>query len=270
MPATPRTLTAPDLARLLPTPQAWVTLVEETLKRLGTEGVTGDAQPAGDAAGAAKASGLCELEAFKNGRDAATVAVGAKYLAAPGSEVITLLGGDRRGRAIVESVRCVFPNLERMLCFDPDVARQEAFADEIMTQLNLASIIPFEVREATEGAQILVLNLPSGDARLPVIEPDWLQTGTFCASLFPGATLAAATLKAAARRVTDNAAAWAARAAGPSAGTLAGVPAPDAELAAIVAGKAPGRDAGNPMVIFLAFGSPALDAALCAELLRRA
>ena len=263
MPATLRHLTAADLQALLPTMKDWVTLVEDTLRQLGAaDGGASAPPPAGGAPSVA-----LDAQAFAIARDAACTAVAAKYLADPKSEVLTLLGGDRRGRAIVEALVSVFPNMERMLCFDPDVARQEQFADEIMTQLNLASIIPPEPREATEGANILVLNLPQGGAwPSPVIEADWLQKGTLVVSLHPGAGLTPSARKAASRLVTDNLAAYGAEAAA----RFPGEAAPDAELAAIVAGRAPGRGPGNPLVIHLVFGSPALDAALSARILQLA
>jgi ornithine cyclodeaminase/alanine dehydrogenase-like protein (mu-crystallin family) len=281
----PRFLSAADLKTLLPTAKDWVILVEECLRDIGASGaaaVTGGAVcragytasglrlPAGSGDvtallgpdGAPRA--LLDAAGFAVARDAAAAAVAVKHLGdTKAFEVITLLGGDRLGRALIDALLVVLPNAERMLCFDPDVSRQEQFADEIMTQLNLASIIPPEPREATEGANVLVLNLKQGGSwPSPVIESDWLQRGTLVLGLQPGAGLTPAARNHADRRVTDNLEAAATR--------FPGEPAPDADLASIVAGKAPGRGAGNPIILYLAFGSPALDAALAGQILQRA
>jgi len=289
MPAQPRLLTASDLKTLLPTAKDWVALVEDCLKQIGSAGAaaaTGGASfkpgfsapgmklPPG--AGAVSAllgpdgspRALLDSAAFELQRDAATAAVAVKYLGdIKAFEVITLLGCDALGRALIDALLVALPNTERMLCYDPDIARQEKFADDVMTQLNLASIIPPEPREAVEGANVLVLNLAlGGNWPSPVIESDWLQRGTLVLGLKPGAGLTPAARKQASRRVTDNLEAHAAVA--PT--RFVGEPVPDCDLAAIVAGKAPGRGPGNPIILYLAFGLPALDAALAGQLLARA
>ena len=55
-----------------------------------------------------------------------------------------------------------------------------------------------------------------------------------------------------------------------AAGHLAGWTAPTEELAAVVAGRAPGRGAGVPIIAVTLVGHPALDAALAELLLQRA
>ncbi len=289
MPAQPRLLTAADLKTMLPNAGEWVALVEDCFRQIGTAGAasaTGGATfkaaftapglklPAGTGAvsallgpdGAPRA--LLDAASFERRRDAAAAAVAVKYLGDMKSfEVITLLGCDELGRELIDALVAVLPNTERMLCFDPDIARQEKFADDVMTQLNLASIIPPEPREAVEGANVLVLNLAlGGNWPSPVIESEWLQRGTLVLGLKPGAGLTAAARSEAHRRVTDNLEAHAAQA--PT--RFAGEPTPDCDLAAIVAGKAPGRGADNPTILYLAFGLPALDAALAGQLLARA
>src|SRR5262249_9662209 len=115
-------------------------------------------------------------------RDAACTAITARRLADPKAEVITMLGCNARGRAVLASLHEAWPNAARRLCFDPDVAAQAAFADDIMTSYDLASVIPPEPRECTEGAHILVSCLEPPLPR-PVIERAWLQTGTLCVVL---------------------------------------------------------------------------------------
>jgi len=208
---------------------------------------------------------LVDRAAFEARRGAAVTGLVARSLADPRSEVLTLLGCNATGRAVFEVVRAVFPDLERLLCFDPDVARQAAFADEIMTTFNVASIIPPEPREACEGAQILA-SCPMPPPKAPVVEFDWLQRGTLVVMLHGASAFTDAMLQRADRRLADDLSGWRAMAA---AGRLAGVPEPEGDLAALAAGRLPART-GSPVIAAVCFGAPTLDAALAADLLARA
>ena len=288
MPAPARFLDAAAVAALLPPPSELIALCESTLRAIGQQGAGGAAATAGaswrahheggaglagrgplaallDGSGAPRL--VLERAPFVDARLAATAALAAKHLADPRAEVVTILGANSRGRATVTAIQAVFPKLERMLCWDPDVAVQAEFADTVMTSLELASIIPPEPREATEGAQILVTCLPIGKPPKPVIGADWLQTGTLCLSLDLDATFTPAAIARAERRLTDDLAGWRDCA---KAGHLAGWAEPQEELSAVIAGTAPGRGPGVPIIALTLVGHPALDAALAAELLKRA
>lgn len=293
-PATPaRFLDTAAVTALLPPPPALIALLEDTLRALGGAAGAGSAGSATAAQGgnwrsrhegsgslagrkslAALLDGpggaprlIVEREAFVDARIAGCAAVAAKHLADPRSEVVTILGCNARGRAVIGTMLAVFPKMERMLAFDPDVAKQAAFADEIMTANDLASIIPPEPREATEGAHILVSCLPATTTPKPVIAADWLQTGTLCLPLDLDSTFMPGAIARADRHLTDDLSGWKECA---QSGHLQGWPAPQAELSAVVAGAAPGRGPGAPIIAVTLLGHPALDAALAGELLRRA
>lgn len=199
-----------------------------------------------------------DAEAFEAVRDGVTVALSAKALGDPDAEVITILGCDARTRCAIEALLCVYPYAERMLSFDPDVKRQEVFADDIMTSFELAAIIPPEPYEAVVGAQILVTAMPPDGE--PMIEPDWLQTGTLCVALDGVGSFTKPALDHVDRVVTDDAAKHA------SAG-LAGMPDATADLAAVCAGTAPGRGDDNPTILVASHGSAVIEAALARALL---
>lgn len=290
MPTPPaRFLDAAAVTALLPPPLELIALCEDVLRKLGPDSaaasgaaaagatwrrnheagaLTGRAPLAAllDAPGGAPRLVL-ERAPFVDARLAACAALAAKHLADPRAEVVTLLGCNARGRAAIEALLAVYPKMERMLCYDPDVRAQAEFADSVMTSHDLASIIPPEPREATEGAQILVTCQAVAKPPKPVIGADWLQTGTLCLSLDLDASFMPAAIARADRRLTDDLAGWRDCVA---AGHLAGWAEPQEELAAVVAGRAPGRAAGAPIIALTLVGHPALDAALAAELLRRA
>lgn len=215
-------------------------------------------EPDGDGVSAIKDGGgdvvaRVDAETFEAVRAGVTIAIAAKHLADPDAEVITILGCNPRGRCAIEALLAIYPYAERMLAYDPDVKRQEHFADDVMTAFELASIIPPEPYEAVVGAQILVTAMPAGGEAM--IEPDWLQTGTLCVLLDGVTSFTPAALDHADRVLTDDAARH-------DAAGLAGMPSAEADLAAVVSGSAPGRGDGVPTIVVASHGSPLIDAAL--------
>jgi ornithine cyclodeaminase/alanine dehydrogenase-like protein (mu-crystallin family) len=289
MASTLRFLGAADVAALLPPPAEILALCEAALRKAGegggapaagawtarfdASGQPGLTRAAGAANGAlsalAGADGqpalVVDARSVATAREAACTTLAVRHLAAKDAEVVAILGCNPRGRAVMDTLVASM-HVERMLCFDPDVRAQAEFADHIMQTHNVASVVPPEPRECTEGAHIVVTclqpALPS-----PVIERTWLQAGALCIALDVDNTFQPATLAAAARRVTGSLAEWRACAAS---GHFPGVLEPDTELAALVAGKAPGRPAGKPLIAYMAVGAPVAEAAIAAELLRRA
>jgi ornithine cyclodeaminase/alanine dehydrogenase-like protein (mu-crystallin family) len=279
-------LSAEDIAAIGPAPAESIAIAEAVFAAHGSQPagrarwVTGAYGALADSAALAGKQGLATLldadgaplavmdrEAITCLRIGATTAVTAKHLADPDSEVLVVLGCNPRGRAMMETLFVAFPGKERMLCWDPDTTRQAEFADEIMTTHNVASIIPPEPEEAVEGAQILVSCLPVGDPLAPVVQPDWLQTGTLCVAWDLDATLTPAVFGHADRLITDSLPSWRDCAA---AGHMTGTDEPGEDLPGIVAGRAPGRGEGVPIIVCSAVGEPAVDVALAEDVLARA
>ena len=297
MAATLRFLGAADVAALLPPAAEVLALAEAALRKAADGGASDGAgawtarfdasgHPGVKAAAGAAAAGpgalgggalgalsgpdgklvlVVDGVAVATAREAACTTLAAQHLAAKDAEVVAILGCNARGRAVMDALVAQM-HVERMLCFDPDVRAQAEFADHIMQTHNVASVVPPEPRECTEGAHIVVTCMrPPLPA--PVVEKSWLQAGALCVALDVDNTFQPATIAACVRRVTRSLAEWRACA---SAGHFKGVPEPDTELAALVAGKAPGRGEGKPLIAYMAVGAPAVEAAIAAELQRRA
>lgn len=197
-------------------------------------------------------------------RTGACTAVTAKYLADPNSEVMTIIGCGVQGRVNIEALLAVFPDTERMLAFDIDPERQAEFADEVMTTFDLASIIPPEPQEATEGAHVIVTATPILKEPKPVIEPDWLQTGTLCVSLDFDASFTPAAFDRSELFITDDLAQYEHY---KQNGHFVGFDSPSAELGKVVAGSGPKRPEGTPIVMAANLGLGVLDVALARKLL---
>ena len=298
MTASIRQLSAEDVAALMPPWSELIDLVQATLAAQG-RGETGGflvAAPAsaggvsGHAwveAGAAPAGetplphltgalilrdgdtprAVLDAGAVTAHRTAACTALTARLLADPNSEVLVMLACGAQARTAIAALLEVFPDTERMLCYDPDVERQAEFADWVGQTLNIAAIVPPDPQECCEGAHVIVSASPASKAPAPVIEPGWLQTGTLCVPLDLDAYFTRASFEHADLLVTDDLAQFRHFA---SQGWLGGCPEPTVELPAIAAGQAPGRPDGEPIVMSVNLGLGRLDLALAELLLARA
>ena len=200
-------------------------------------------------------------------RTAACTAVTARLLADPASEVMTIIGCGVQGRANIEALLSVFPDTERMLAYDNNTETQANFADEVMTTFDLASVIPPEPQEACEGAHVIVTSVPIAKHPQPVIEPEWIQTGTLCVTLDFDSSLTPAAFERADLFVTDDLAQFQHYR---EQGYFAGVPDPTSDLGAMLNGTGPTRPDGTPIVVSANLGLGILDVALGAVILKRA
>lgn len=212
-------------------------------------------------------TGILDAGVITAWRTGACSAVTARHFADPNSEVITIIGCGVQGRANIEALLAVFPHTERMLAYDPDPAVQARFADEIMTTFQVASIIPPEPHEACEGGHIIVTSAPMVKPPQPVIEADWIQTGTLCVSLDFDASFKPSAFERAGLVITDDLPQYRYYA---ERGHFAGIAEPSAALGTLLAKGEAKRPAGNPIVMAVNLGLGILDVALGAEILRRA
>ncbi len=201
-------------------------------------------------------------------RTGACTAVTARHMADPNSEVMTIIGCGVQGRSNIEALLAVFPDTERMLCYDIDVERQAQFADFVSTTHAIAAIVPPDPQECTEGAHVIVTAGPISKDPKPVIEPNWLQTGTLCVALDFDGYFTPASFDRADRFITDDLTQYASYKAAGYFGQISKEP--DSDLGAIVAGKAPGRPEGSPIVLAANLGLGILDVALANAVWRRA
>ena len=115
---------------------------------------------------------------------------------------------------------------------------------------------------------MLVTSAPIVKNPEPVIEPEWLQTGTLCVALDFDAYFTPATFERADRFVTDDLGQFGAYR---DAGYFAGISRePDSDLPGILAGRSPGRPEGSPIVLAANLGLGILDVALGRTVFERA
>jgi ornithine cyclodeaminase/alanine dehydrogenase len=214
-----------------------------------------------------KPTGIMDASVITGVRTGACTAVTAKHLADPASEVMAIIGCGVQGRTNIEALLAVFPDTERMLAYDIDPERQAQFADEIMTTFDVASVIPPDPQECCEGAHIIVTSLPIVKNPQPMIEPEWLQTGTLCVPLDFDASFTPGSFARSDLFVTDDLEQFRRYQA---LGYFKDIQEPSGDLGAIINGNGPVRPEGTPIVMSANLGLGILDVALGARILQLA
>lgn len=218
-------------------------------------------------------TGVVEAVLLDNGyltdlRTAAAGAVAARALAPQEIDTVCVLGTGLQARLQVEAARLV-RRFSRVLVWgrDPDKAR--ACAADIAARLGVTAEPADDPGAAVAASQLAITTTP---ARSPIFRADWLHPGLHVTAMGSDADykqeLEAGALARADLYVPDSVAQCAER--GELRAALAAgarLDEPPAELGAIVAGKAPGRTAGDQVTICDLTGTGAQDTAIAVHAL---
>jgi ornithine cyclodeaminase/alanine dehydrogenase-like protein (mu-crystallin family) len=203
-------------------------------------------------------------------RTAAATALAARYLARPDSHSILICGCGEQGTAQLDALRDVLP-LKRVLAWDRDFARAEAFAEAIANP-QLEAQATRELPPSEEGCDVIVT---ATTARAPFLEPGHVRAGTFIAAVgadSPGKSELHAELMRGAFVVADVSAQCTAMgdlrhaiAAGAMrVGDIHG------EMADLVSGRKAGRTSDDQVTIFDSTGTALEDVASAAVIYEKA
>jgi ornithine cyclodeaminase/alanine dehydrogenase-like protein (mu-crystallin family) len=204
-------------------------------------------------------------------RTGAATAVAARYLARPGSRVVTICGCGTQGDIQLRALARVAP-VRRVFAFDADADRARAFAERLGRELAL-EVAPVEaLAAAARRSDIVVTCTPS---RMPLLGPGDVAPGAFLAAV--GADnehkqeVAPALLASAAVvvDVLEQAATIGELHHALDAGAMTRGDV-RAELADVVAGRRPGRVTDDEIVIFDSTGTALHDVAAAAAVYERA
>jgi alanine dehydrogenase len=195
-------------------------------------------------------------------RTAAATAVAARYLARPDSQTAVICGCGVQGRMQLRALMEVLP-LRKAIAYDTDAVRAALFAVEMSRALKLDVIVAEELESALSRADVCVTCTTSEEF---ILHGALVRSGTFVAGVGVDNERKrelAPDLLAAAKVVTDLRAQCAvigdlhhAIAAGVL--TAEGV---HADLADVVAGKRPGRETAQEIVVFDSTGVALQDVA---------
>lgn len=191
-------------------------------------------------------------------RTGAATAVAAAHLAQSEAATVGIVACGVQGRTNLEAL-CTRFAIEEVRAYDvdPDAARR--YADEMGARCRVAVSVVNEPRAAVTDLDIVVTSGPILRDPSPVIEAGWLTPGAFACALDFDSYWTPAAVRAADRFVTDDL---------PqldyyrSLGFFRHIPAPDGDLASIVAGAAPGRQSLDETIICMNLGLALEDVAV--------
>jgi ornithine cyclodeaminase/alanine dehydrogenase-like protein (mu-crystallin family) len=195
-------------------------------------------------------------------RTAAATAVAAKYLARPGSEVVTICGCGVQGRAQLRALARVLP-IRTVFCFDESEQRARGFAEELASVLALPVSVARDLRSATQASDVVVTCTPS---KKSLLFPGFLKPGAFLSAVgadsaekqeLDPALMAASTIVT---DVTEQCAAFGDLHHALASGLVARKDV-HAELGEIVAGRRPGRRSPEEIIVFDSTGMALQDVA---------
>ena len=208
------------------------------------------------------------VTALKTG---ASTAVTAAYLARPDATRVTIFGAGMQGRMHLRGLTHRF-SLERAYIIDilPQVA--ETYTAELGAELGLAvEAVPLAERERAVRDSDIVITVTTGDQ--PLVERDWLRPGAFVARMGSYQEVALDVITGADKVVVDS---W--HYVSPRIPELKmlgqdgrfGREQVHAEWPDIVAGRRPGRESPDEVIVYIALGIWGEYAAILPQVYRRA
>ncbi len=208
------------------------------------------------------------ITALKTG---ASTTVTAQWLARPGADTVTIFGAGTQGRMHLRGLATRF-DLRRIFVVDirPEAARQ--YAAELGPELGVpVEAVPLEERERAVRASDIVITVTTGNQAL--VEREWLKPGSFVAKLGSYQEVALEVITAADKVVVDKWKYVAPRVPEFKQLVASGRFGPEqvhAEWSEIVAGRAPGRERDDEVIVYIALGIWGEYAAILPEAYRRA
>lgn len=208
------------------------------------------------------------VTALKTG---ASSAVTAACLARPGSETVVIFGAGTLGRMHLRALSHRF-SLRQAWVVDILPKAADAYVAELGAELDFpVESVPLVQRERAVRDADLVFTVTTGDQ--PLVERAWLRPGAFVARLGSHQEISLDVITQADKVVVDN---WKyARPRVPELRMLAqdgrfGLADVHAEWPDIVAGRRPGRESAEEVIVYIALGIWGEYAAILPEVYRRA
>ena len=205
---------------------------------------------------------------FKTG---ASTAVTAAWLARPGAEVVTIFGAGSLGRMHLRALTCRL-SLNHAYVLDVVPQAADAYAVELSPELGFpVEPVPLAERDQAVRESDIVITVTTGDQ--PLVERDWLRPGAFVARLGSYQEVALDVITMADKVIVDN---WHyVRPRIPELKALAeeerfGFQDIHAEWPEIIAGRYPGRESDDEVIVYIALGIWGEYAAILPEVYRRA
>ena len=199
-------------------------------------------------------------------RTAAASAVAAKYLCNRNARRLALLACGVQGRAHLEALRVVLPELAEVRAYDIAGEVAEACCAEARAA-RLDAKLASDVRSAVEDAEVIVTSGPILKQPTPALRAEWIRPGAFVAPVDFDSYLQPAVFRRADRLLTDDVDQFHYY---QQAGYFRQTPEPEGDLGQLVTGALPGRQTAEEITIAVNLGLALEDIAVGIEVYRQA
>jgi ornithine cyclodeaminase/alanine dehydrogenase-like protein (mu-crystallin family) len=120
---------------------------------------------------------IMDAEWITGYRTAAASALAAQYFMKPGATSLAILGCGLQGRAHLDALHGVMPELRQVRAFDVRRDAAEAYARELAPKYNLKIDVTANAEDAVRNADVVISGGPILTPPQPTIQPDWLAKG---------------------------------------------------------------------------------------------
>lgn len=183
-------------------------------------------------------------------RTGAATAVAAKHLARPGSKTVGIVACGVQGRSNLEALHCVM-DIERVHAYDHRRSNSDRYAGEMRDHLGLDVHAVADLQEAVREMDVVVTSGPILKNPHPPIPDGWLAPGAFVCPLDFDSYWSGPALREADLFVSDDVRQLEYYR---GLGYFQDSPTDIVELAAVVSGAHPGREADSERVVSMHLG----------------
>lgn len=210
---------------------------------------------------------IMDAEWITGYRTAAASALAVRELARPNAATLAILGCGLQGRAHLEALMAVMPQLARVQVFDVRADVAQVFARTLGARHGLAIEAMADARKAVAGADVVISAGPILNPPRPVIEADWLAPGVTGVTIDYDSYWTPGAMQAMQRIVTDDRSQIEHL---KEHGLFLGVPRLDGELGDLLLGRLPGRERPQDRILCFNLGIALEDLVTAIEVYRRA
>lgn len=199
-------------------------------------------------------------------RTGAATAIAAKYLASDDSKSLAIIGCGVEGRSNLLALNAFFPSIRDVRAYDISAENAERYSRE-MESKGIRVKIASSPREAIEGADIIVTAGPILKDPKPTIEASWLSEGCFVCTLDFNSYVTAGAFRSADRLFTDDLEQFRYY---KGIGYFKETPMPLGDLGDLMAGRIPGRERRNQIIMCVNLGLAIEDMATAIKIYTKA
>jgi len=199
-------------------------------------------------------------------RTGAATAIASKYLARADPKSLAIIGCGVEGRSNLLALNAFFPTTKDVRAYDISAENAERYSRE-MESKGIRVKIASTPKEAIEGADIIVTAGPILKDPKPTIEASWLSEGCFVCTLDFDSYVTAGAFRSADKLFTDDLEQFRYY---KGSGYFKETPMPLGDLGDLMAGRVPGRESRNQIMMCVNLGLAIEDMATAIKIYAKA